>query len=91
MNINNHWGFVMHSQELKLLSAISAFCLMALVSLAVASFVYTNTQDHLLKQASLDSSITSKTSDKFPVTPQQVAMSQQSTQSQVLAMRSSMV
>ncbi len=81
----------MHSQELKLLSAISAFCLMALVSLAVASFVYTNTQDHLLKQASLDSSITSKTSDKFPVTPQQVAMSQQSTQSQVLAMRSSMV
>jgi hypothetical protein len=77
---------IMHSQEIKLLSAISAFCLMALVSLAVASFVYTNTQDHLLHQASINSSLSS---NKFPMTPQQVASTQQ-LQDQLLATRSSM-
>ncbi len=41
----------MHAQEFKVLSAISAFCLMAFISLGVASFVYTNTQDHLLQEA----------------------------------------
>jgi hypothetical protein len=77
----------MHSQELKLLSAISAFCLMALVSLAVASFVYSNTQDHLLRQANADLGLSS---NKFPLTPRQVA-STQPMQDQLLATRSSMV
>jgi Tfp pilus assembly protein PilO len=77
----------MHSQELKLLSAISAFCLMALVSLAVASFVYSNTQDHLLRQANAESGLSSK---NFPTKPQQVA-SADPLQDQLLATRSSMV
>ena len=75
----------MHSQELKLLSAISAFCLMALVSLAVASFVYSNTQEHLLNQASAASTLSIK---NFQTTPSQVD-SVENLQDQLLATRSS--
>ncbi len=51
----------MYSHELKLITTILAFCLMGLISLAVSSFVYNNTQQHLLMQQAMnDSSSTQK-------------------------------
>jgi hypothetical protein len=76
----------MHAEEFKLLSAISAFCLMGLISLAVASFVYTNTQDHLLQQASNQN----LSSDHFQLTSNQFATNS-TAKNQLISRNSSMV
>lgn len=48
----------MYAHELKILAVISMFCLMALACLAVASFIYTNTQDKLIQQAAMTGVVT---------------------------------
>lgn len=48
----------MYSHELKILAIISIFCLMSLACLAVASFIYTNTQDKLIQQAATQGHLT---------------------------------